>query len=204
MEPAAKIMVCVSLSLAAHGAILASRWALPGAPHESVPDNQILVSYVDTGSGPSQEAFLDSKNLEAPPPVKTGKPHAQRAISAAVLPLMSAPAPPQAVRTSEDLMSDPVKGKLFSAYFTSVKNSIARTVKEHYDKSFSGGGAVTLYFILNPDGSLQSASVIQKTGKGDAAKEFALRCLNDAAPFGAFPKELSLNKISFNTTVRFE
>lgn len=206
MESTTKVLICVAFSLAAHGAFLASQWTFLGHEPQDVPDDQIQISYVNIVPPPVSEV--------QPMPVRVIRPEA-KVFARSQVPaksLIEVVSPPilqtgggAAVKKSEELLLDPQKGKLFSAYFTSVKTKIEHTVKDRYTREFSANGTITLFFILTADGRLENAEVIQKTGRGsDVAKEFAMGCLKASAPFGSFPRQLSSDKISFNISVRFE
>ncbi len=115
------------------------------------------------------------------------------------------PKPPLAIQKSEDLLADPAKGKIFTAYFAKIKERVQETVQRKYWYQNIGGGSVALFFMLDSGGNMESASALEKQSTGSReVREFAVRCLRESAPFGAFPRDLHLDKISFNLTVLFE
>ena len=64
---------------------------------------------------------------------------------------------------------------------------------------------VSLVFVLNADGSVQNASIAQaETHASNPLQNYSLNCLQAAAPFGSFPKELSASQIAFTVTVYFD
>ncbi|OGW82384.1 MAG: hypothetical protein A3C47_02360 [Omnitrophica bacterium RIFCSPHIGHO2_02_FULL_51_18] len=115
------------------------------------------------------------------------------------------PKPAAAVWRSEDLLADPEKGRVFASYFAKIKEKIQNIVQRKYSYQNIGDGSVTLLFVLDSDGSLERVSVLEKQSTGDShVKDFAMQCVRDSAPFGRFPKDLNLGKISFNLTILFE
>ncbi len=108
-------------------------------------------------------------------------------------------------QTSSELLTDPVKGKIFVGYFGSVKHSIQDLLMSKYSKKSIGHGSVCLFFVLNDKGALERVSVVDKESTGDEyLRELAVQCLRDAAPFGAFPSSLGADRISFSVTIYFE
>ncbi len=125
----------------------------------------------------------------------------KRATSAMGAPIPEVPA----TKGSAELLSDPKKAKVFVGYFTAVKDKLDRTVRKNYADNAAGQGSVCLLFILNSDGSLDSASVVESQTQAPAGvKDFAMRCLRESAPFIGFPRSLEVGKVSFNVTVLFE
>ena len=107
--------------------------------------------------------------------------------------------------TSAEVLSDPQKGKYFIDYFAFVKKKIQDTVRGNASSENYGHGTVQLLFVLNPDGSVQDVSVVEKGSDAAAlVKDFAIRCVKTAGPFGIFPKEIPSQKIAFNLSLLFE
>ena len=148
---------------------------------------------------PVQEAPIISKPAV---PAEKAKPKTEWQPVYASLP---APKPAAIIRRSEDLLADPHKGKIFAGYFARIKEKIQHTVQQKYAYENVGRGTVTLLFVLDSNGVLENVSVSEKAsiGSGDV-NDFAMRCVRESAPFGRFPKDLNLNKISFNLTVLFQ
>ena len=89
-------------------------------------------------------------------------------------------------------------------YYQLIREKVRQTLKSRYDKRYAEGD-VTLIFILNSNGSLASVDTEQESSSRDPAlKDLAMQCLGEAAPFPAFPKELSVTKMSFSLTVSFK
>ena len=113
-------------------------------------------------------------------------------------------APPK-IQDSAELLTDPHRGQIFSGYFERIKERIHQTIQRKYSQGAFGEGSVSLIFVLRSDGNLESTVVIKKQTDADTvAQNFALDCLKESAPFGPFPEELGLQKISFNVTVLFD
>ncbi len=115
------------------------------------------------------------------------------------------PAVPKIPAGSAELLADPLKGRIFMAYFGKVKTKIDATARNLYGNGGAGAGSVSLYFVLNRRGEVESVSV--PDGSSQAAgpvREFAIRCLKISAPFEEFPKELGVERIPFSVTILFE
>ena len=107
--------------------------------------------------------------------------------------------------TSAELMADPVQGKIFVGYFSEVKKKIQNTVFQTAGRNLNGRGTVCLGFLLNAEGRLEQLTVLTKGTEADESlKELAVKCIQDSAPFGSFPKELGLQRIFFNITIFFD
>ncbi len=108
-------------------------------------------------------------------------------------------------QTSAEILTDPVKGKIFVGYFGNVKHAIQDLLVKKYAKRAIGHGSVYLFFVLNDSGALEKISVVDKESTADEyLRELAVQCLKDAAPFGNFPQSLGTDRISFNVTIYFE
>lgn len=116
-----------------------------------------------------------------------------------------APEPVRALRSSADVLADPVKGKVFVHYFTDVKRRIQQVVRRKYDGADAGEGRVALYFIVDATGRLDVVTVVSVETQADPAlRELAKKCVREAAPFEPFPGELHLERVSFNLSIQFE
>ncbi len=108
-------------------------------------------------------------------------------------------------QTSAELLSDPVKGKIFVGYFGSVKHQIEELLVNKYAKKSIGRGSVCLFFVLDRNGRVVSVSVVDAESSADEyLRDLAIQCLREAAPFGNFPQSLHTERISFNVTIYFE
>ena len=122
------------------------------------------------------------KRLDAPPPAR---------VSSAM--------------TSAELLSDPQKGGVFLAYFSTVKKKIQTMVYQKAGRDLYGHGTVCVGFVLSPDGRLQKLAVLPKGTEADETmKELALQCIRDSAPFGNFPRDLGSSNVVFNITIFFD
>lgn len=107
--------------------------------------------------------------------------------------------------TSAELLADPVKGRVFIAYFGQVKKKIQDTVFQKAKRNLYGRGSVCLGFVLNAQGQLERLGVLTNgTDADDSMKELAAQCIRDSAPFGEFPKDLGLRRILLNITIFFD
>lgn len=113
--------------------------------------------------------------------------------------------PKPALRKSAELLTDPQSGEIFSGYFEEIKKKIHQTVQKKYARKNPGEGIVSLVFILRMDGSLENVVIVPRESSAiPAVQKFAVECIQESAPFGPFPKELDLQRISFNVTVLFD
>ena len=124
-------------------------------------------------------------------------------------PAVDAPSAPAAEnarpKSALDFMGDPQKGKVFIDYFGKLKEKIQLNLRRKYHGAQDSLGIVTLFFVLNPDGSLVKAGIIQKdTDAGEALQKIALEALKRSAPFGSFPKDLGNGAVAFNLKVYFD
>lgn len=120
-------------------------------------------------------------------------------------PVAPAADPVRALRSSADVLADPVKGKVFVHYFTDVKRRIQQVVRRKYDGTDAGEGRVALYFIVDATGRLDAVTVVSAETQADPAlRELAKKCVREAAPFEPFPGELRLERVSFNLSIQFE
>lgn len=108
-------------------------------------------------------------------------------------------------QTSAELLTDPVKGKIFVGYFGSVKHQIEDLLVNKYAKKSIGRGSVCLFFVLDRNGRVVNVSVVDaESSADDYLRDLAIQCLREAAPFGNFPQSLHTERISFNVTIYFE
>lgn len=152
-----------------------------------------------------------AKKINIPAEVKAVKvPAKPKAVAAPVVVApssaikASADSPPAAPRTASDFMGDPQKGKIFMSYFGQLKEKIQLNLRRRYR---GGGdiGVVTLFFVLNPDGSLVKANVVaNRSDAGPELRNVALDSLKRAAPFGPFPKDLGNGAVAFSLKVFFD
>jgi outer membrane biosynthesis protein TonB len=212
------------VSVAIH-ALAAYSLYTPGATH--APDSRskkdsVTVSLVKETPPKPKPAAIPTKKLTeerlkriaqyqkklpaAPAKVQTPAiPKPVKTTTLATRPLVPKPAGSSVTRTSGELLMDPVKGKIFSNYFSGVKDKIHQALRQKYSRVERGEGKVSLFFILDADGQVETVSVLQRESLADLyVKELAQTAVVDAAPFGRFPAELALDKVAFSVTVYFE
>jgi outer membrane biosynthesis protein TonB len=96
------------------------------------------------------------------------------------------------------------KSPAYKSYYQVVREKIRQCAYSNYRKLYKG--EVYLSFIISSEGSLREAVLNEaKSSSHDYLKTIALKSLNDAAPFPAFPKELKDKKdLSFHVIILFE
>lgn len=214
----------LAFSASIHGLIGYSFWATGGItnPVPSKDPIPIQISYVPAEAPPPKpieypkpRPASKKKKVEIPaelPAVKSqpklpaeAKAAARQLSSKTPAPAPAAsPAPEAAPKTASDFMGDPEKGKVFLGYFGQLKEKIQLNLRRRYN---GGGemGVVTLFFVLNPDGTLVRSSVAaQRSDAGPDLQRVALDSLKRSAPFGAFPKELGKGAVAFSLKVFFD
>ena len=144
------------------------------------------------------EKPLIEEKVRPVPKIKKIEPLPTRKIS------ISPPAPAKP-RTAADFMTDPQKGKIFFSYFGKIKEKIHTNLRRKYRPEDTSLGVVSLFFILNPDGSLEKVEVLGK--ESDASLELqrvALEALKGSSPFESFPVDLGRGPLAFNLKVYFD
>lgn len=120
-------------------------------------------------------------------------------------------APTAAVEAKKDASSELAKKqarikttKDYISYYQLIREKIRRNLKTRYRNSY-GEGSVALVFVLNANGTLQSADINDTiSAKDQILRGVALSSLNDAAPFTSFPKGLSVPQMPFTITISFK
>ena len=134
--------------------------------------------------------------------ISTAQPHAK---SPAVSAAGTGGPGPQRPKSAVDFMTDPEKGKIFYDYFGRLKEKIDLNLRRKYHNTEDSLGVVSLYFVLNPDGSLVKAAVIEKESDAQVElQKMALDSLKRSAPFGGFPHDLGNGPLAFNLKVYFD
>ncbi|HTL69863.1 MAG TPA: hypothetical protein VL404_01085 [Candidatus Eisenbacteria bacterium] len=159
------------------------------------------------------EAKAANRAAASPAPVLTAEPRAaspavmaeaRRAVPAKAADPAPRPSAPVVAKAS-DLLAEPKKARIFVGYFGGIREKINDLVRRRYSRENAGEGTVTLYFVLRSDGRLERAGVLDRQSDCPASvKEFAVKCLRDAAPFDPFPAGLEADRIAFNLTVLFQ
>ena len=108
--------------------------------------------------------------------------------------------------SSEELLSDPQSGQVFSKYFQSVKSRIQAVSARHQSFIVREKGKVTVGFVLNRDGHLISCEPESPNGvqPDRLAVARALDIIRESEPFLRFPPEVPAESISFNITLVFD
>ena len=192
-------------SLVAHG-IVGAAFFSNILEEKTAEKNVVEITYISRPAGESPKALLQPalpakkwpRNKVGPKKINEIK--TSRSVQvAAPLNINSTVAP-----EASYFLTDPQRGKSYLSYFSHVKEKVSEVVKRQYRRRGSFEGVVALLFVLNKEGGLEGVSVIgDQTTAADVARVFAVQCLENAAPFGAFPKELDSQKISFSITIIF-
>lgn len=214
----------VFCSLAVHSALAVAVWQ-PWS--DSSQDNTLQISYIKYPEQKPPAITLpppvQPKQVATPPPRPISERAAQRRqarkaqVPVKPKPVIQTPATqpmsandalkevPAEIRSSADLLSDPKSKEVFESYFVLIKDRIHQVVRRKYSRAEVGEGQVGLVFILRSDGKLENVWTIEKMSTADIlVKNFARSCVRDAAPFPQFPRELGMNRISFNITIIFD
>lgn len=110
-----------------------------------------------------------------------------------------------AVKSEGTMPTDPKKGKILSNYFGLVKQRIRQTVEKSYSRENLGRGNIMVTFVLKSDGTLVKVFPAQRSsGADELMKYFAVRCIRQCSPFPRFPKELGMDRITFNLSIQFD
>lgn len=89
-------------------------------------------------------------------------------------------------------------------YYQLIREKIRRALKNNY-KDYSNEGEVYFVFTLNSEGGLVKYEIDSAKSTNDRTlRDIAILSLQEAAPFQAFPKGLSVPAMSFNLAVSFK
>ncbi|HXV19248.1 MAG TPA: hypothetical protein VD883_04135 [Candidatus Omnitrophota bacterium] len=174
-----KPLVLLGASVLFHGALAAPFVGIE--PAAKKPPAVIYVSYVKTPSPDIKKAPVLRKHA---PKINVRTPQ------------------PAAPTQARELLADPKRKAVFSSYYTDVKEKIEKVIRRK--GGAMGKGDVQLQFILKQDGSLEGVWAADGTpGTGQTEKRFAVQCVQEAAAFDPFPKELRSERIAFTLTLHF-
>ena len=210
-------------SIMLHSAVLATSFYWPSSQNEAPAQRAVQVDLVNYTPQKEVKAKIaqNSTTKLAPKPRVTQKTLVEKKAAAPVKTtiLKSAVSPDRAVkptaksdlnadtqnvRSGSELLADPQKGKIFLDYFTVIKERVQRRVEKKYEKERLDRGDVALVFVLRSDGDLVKVYAVDKeSDANDKVKEFAKQCVKECSPFPKFPKELGMEKISFNLSILF-
>ena len=197
------------LSLSIHALAAYSFYGPPAEVKNQKPseDSTIFVSYVKVAAPepaekiiPKSEPLKPKINKTEPvfnrPPEQKKKTFPQKAA-----PKITREGTPLG---DPELSLGPREKKFFIDYFSQVKQRISRTLREK-SKGQMNRGKVALLFVLASNGHLERVLVVdQQSDAVDTAKNLARDSLAASAPFPRFPKELTMDRLSFHVTVYFE
>jgi TonB family protein len=98
---------------------------------------------------------------------------------------------------------DKINNPSYIGYYQIVREKIRRSAYQNYTQQETG--EVYLSFIISSNGTLKETRLVEeKSPASGFLKDIALRSVNDAAPFPAFPRELDYPSLSFNVVISFE
>lgn len=89
-------------------------------------------------------------------------------------------------------------------YYQSIREKILAKLKRNYTSHYNDGD-VHLFFILNKEGSIVRIDVaLSRSTKDTKLIDTALLSLQQAAPFGPFPRDLNAPQVPFSLIVMFK
>ncbi|MDP2943729.1 MAG: TonB family protein [Candidatus Omnitrophota bacterium] len=91
----------------------------------------------------------------------------------------------------------------YISYYQIVREKIRRCAYQNYTSQDTG--EVYISFVIAADGNLTNAKVIdEKSTPNNYLKEIAIKSLQSASAFPAFPKDLDYPELTFNVIISFE
>jgi len=195
-------LIALTASLLVHAAVVAVPFSAHGPKADRAENEAVMISYVIY---PKTADPVQPKPVSKPAVLAPNKGVAVTTPKVRQIQYAPPAKPKPAVRNSAELLVDPQSGKVFLGYFETIKRRINETVKKKYSRENPGQGAVSLIFVLRAAGGLENVAIIPKESNADpAVRNFAVDCIKESVPFAPFPKELELQKISFNVTILFD
>jgi len=98
---------------------------------------------------------------------------------------------------------DKIKSPSYMSYYQIVREKIRRAAYKNY--THTEIGEVYLSFAVSQEGNLKEVRPIkEKSANSPYLNDIALKSIQDASPFPAFPKELDYPQLSFNIVISFE
>lgn len=92
----------------------------------------------------------------------------------------------------------------YMSYYRQIREKILKKLKRNYTRHFRDGD-VHLYFVLDKTGALARIDVsLSRSVKDEKLIDIALTSLQQAAPFGKFPDELSVPQMPFSLVITFK
>lgn len=105
--------------------------------------------------------------------------------------------------SSYNILSKENNEKLLS-YYRSIREKILGKLKRNYASHYNDGD-VHLFFILDNKGAIKRIDVaLNRSTKDNKLIDTALLSLQQASPFGPFPKELSVPQMPFSLIITFK
>lgn len=90
------------------------------------------------------------------------------------------------------------------SYYKSIREKIAAKLKKNYTGGYNDGD-IHLFFVLDRKGAIARIDVaLNRSTKDTKLIDTALKSLQQAAPFGPFPKGISEDQIPFSLIVTFK
>lgn len=194
------LAAALTLSVLAHGIVFFLPYA--GAGRQEAPRTDFIFA-----DWRPRQAVRPNLPVSAPKAEKihTSGPGALPVPGAAASPPLAQTAPAGTV-SSEELLSDPQKGKVFSRYFQAIKARIQTVAERHQRFVVRDQGKIEMYFVLNRAGLVISleARPNQASRRNPLLVSRAMDIIRDSEPFQRFPAEIEAHSISFNITLVFD
>ena len=195
------LAAALTLSVLAHGTVFFLPYA--GEGRQEAPRTDFIFADWRTGGQVTvngERSAVSDEKVSQPPP---------RAPPAAQKPAPTANRKPQTANgtvSSEELLSDPQKGKVFSRYFQAIKARIQTVAERHQRFVVRDQGKIEMDFVLNRAGLVISleARPNQAARRNPLLVSRAMDIIRDSEPFQRFPAEIEAHSISFNITLVFD
>ncbi len=101
------------------------------------------------------------------------------------------------------LQSEKINTPSYITYYQIVRDRIRDRAYSNYTKLSVGEVFVT--FVIKSDGSLSGLQVLEaKSSANEFLRDVGLRSVQEAAPFPAFPKDLTYPELTFNVSISFQ
>ena len=105
--------------------------------------------------------------------------------------------------TMPEIDINKINNSSYVSYYQIVREKIRRAAYENYMRTETG--EVYLSFIITSRGEVRQVRLVQdRSSSSQYLKDIALKSIDDASPFPAFPRELDYSQLSFNVIISFE
>lgn len=102
------------------------------------------------------------------------------------------------------LKSEKITNPKYLSYNQTIRQKIRQRAYHYVDHPDFSSGEVYLSFIIDKLGRLQDVHVLnQRTDANQYLKDIGMRSVREAAPFMAFPEDLSYPELTFNVVISF-